>query len=171
MLLLFFEKCIKYAKSETIDFGGGTMKNITPEIYSEMSKKASPKSNTKVNVPVAFLTGGLICSIGAILLHIFKSGGMAETTASAWTSVILVGISSVLTGFGKYEKIAKHAGAGTLVPITGFSNAITSSAIEAKSEGFVLGVGAKIFTLAGPVILYGCTASVIYGLIYYFFGG
>ena len=96
---------------------------------------------------------------------------MAETTASAWTSVILVGISSVLTGFGKYEKIAKRAGAGTLVPITGFSNAITSSAIEAKSEGFVLGVGAKIFTLAGPVILYGCTASVIYGLIYYFFGG
>ncbi len=147
------------------------MKNITPEIYNQMSQKASPKSNVKVNVPVAFLVGGLICSIGAILMHVFTAQGMAETTASTWTSIILVGLSSVLTGLGKYEKIAKHAGAGTLVPITGFSNAITSSAVEAKSEGFILGVGAKIFTLAGPVILYGCFASVIYGVIYYFISG
>ena len=145
--------------------------NITPELYSEMSKNASPKSNSKVNIPVAFLVGGLICSIGEILLHIFQPMGIEKTAASTWTSIVLVGLSALFTGFGWYEKIAKHAGAGTLVPITGFANAIASSAIEAKSEGFVLGVGAKIFTLAGPVILYGCSASVIFGLFYYFFSG
>ena len=145
--------------------------NITPELYSEMSKNASPKSNSKINIPVAFLVGGLICSIGEILFHIFQSMGIEKTAASTWTSIVLVGLSALFTGFGWYEKIAKHAGAGTLVPITGFANAIASSAIEAKSEGFVLGVGAKIFTLAGPVILYGCSASVIFGLFYYFFSG
>ena len=141
--------------------------NITPEQYSEMSKKASPKSNTKVNLPVAFAVGGAICALGEIIITIFQRAGLDETSAGTWTSIILVGLSALLTGLGWYEKIAKHAGAGTLVPITGFSNAISSSAIEAKSEGFILGVGAKIFTIAGPVILYGCSASVIYGLIYY----
>ena len=143
--------------------------NITPEQYSEMSKKASPKSNTKVNLPVAFAVGGAICALGEIIMTIFQRAGLDETSAGTWTSIILVGLSALLTGLGWYEKIAKHAGAGTLVPITGFSNAISSSAIEAKSEGFILGVGAKIFTIAGPVILYGCSASVIYGLFYYIF--
>lgn len=143
--------------------------NITPELYSEMSKNASPKSNSKVNVPVAFVVGGLICVLGEILLTIFEKRGLDQTAAGAWTSIILVGLSAFFTGLGLYEKLAKHAGAGTLVPITGFSNSISSSAIEAKSEGFILGVGAKIFTIAGPVILYGCSASVIYGLIYYIF--
>lgn len=143
--------------------------NITPELYSEMSKNASPKSNSKVNVPVAFIVGGLICVLGEILLTIFEKRGLDQTAAGAWTSIILVGLSAFFTGLGLYEKLAKHAGAGTLVPITGFSNSISSSAIEAKSEGFILGVGAKIFTIAGPVILYGCSASVIYGLIYYIF--
>ncbi|MCD8187687.1 MAG: SpoVA/SpoVAEb family sporulation membrane protein [Ruminococcus sp.] len=139
--------------------------NITPELYSDMSKNASPKSNTKVNVPIAFAVGEAICVIGEILMKIFGHYGLEKTAASTWTSIILVGASALLTGLGWYEKIAKHAGAGTLVPITGFSNAISSSAIEAKSEGFILGVGAKIFTIAGPVILYGCSASVIYGII------
>ena len=143
--------------------------NITPEQYSEMSKKASPKSNTKVNLPVAFAVGGAICALGEIIMTIFQRAGLDETSAGTWTSIILVGLSALLTGLGWYEKIAKHAGAGTLVPITGFSNSISSSAIEAKSEGFILGVGAKIFTIAGPVILYGCSASVIYGIIYYIF--
>lgn len=142
--------------------------NITPELYSDMCKNASPKSNVKLNVTMAFLVGGAICALGQIIMEIFMYLNFEKDVASAWTSVILVGLSTILTGFGKYEKIAKHAGAGTLVPITGFSNAIASSAIEAKSEGFVLGVGAKIFTIAGPVILYGCSASVVYGLIYYF---
>ena len=141
---------------------------ITPQIYSEMTKQASPKSNSKVNVSTAFAVGGLICVIGQIVLSVFERMGFDRTDAGAWTSIILVGASSVLTGTGLYQKIAKHAGAGTLVPITGFSNAISSSAIEAKSEGLVMGVGTKIFTIAGPVILYGCTASVIYGMIYYF---
>ena len=143
--------------------------NITPQMYSEMTKQASPKSNSKVNVSIAFLVGGGICIIGQILLNIFESAGLEKTPASAWTSIILVTASAICTGFGWYEKLAKHAGAGTLVPITGFSNAISSSAIEAKSEGFILGVGAKIFTIAGPVILYGLAATVLYGIIYYIF--
>ena len=143
--------------------------NITPQMYSEMTKQASPKSNSKVNVSIAFLVGGGICTIGQILLNIFESAGLEKTPASAWTSIILVTASAICTGFGWYEKLAKHAGAGTLVPIPGFSNAISSSAIEAKSEGFILGVGAKIFTIAGPVILYGLAATVLYGIIYYIF--
>lgn len=143
--------------------------NITPQMYSEMSEKASPKSKSVTNTIIAFCVGGAICVLGELLLTAFQNYGMDKTAAGAWTSIVLVGFSALLTGLGWYEKLAKHAGAGTLVPITGFSNAISSSAIEAKSEGLVLGVGAKIFTLAGPVILYGCSASVIYGLIYYVF--
>lgn len=143
--------------------------NITPELYSEMSENASPKSNSKVNVPTAFCVGGGICVLGEILLTIFERYGFDKTASGTWTSVILVGLSAFFTGLGLYEKLARHAGAGTLVPITGFANAISSSAIEAKSEGWVLGVGAKIFTIAGPVILYGCSASVIYGIVYYIF--
>lgn len=142
--------------------------NITPELYSDMCKNASPKSNIRIDATMAFLVGGAICALGQIIMEIFMYFDFEKDIASAWTSVILVGLSTILTGFGKYEKLAKHAGAGTLVPITGFSNAIASSAIEAKSEGLILGVGTKIFTIAGPVILYGCSASVIYGIIYYF---
>ncbi|MDE5770789.1 MAG: SpoVA/SpoVAEb family sporulation membrane protein [Ruminococcus sp.] len=143
--------------------------NITPEMYSEMTEKASPKSNSKVNVSVAFAVGGGICVVGQILMTIFERYGLDRTSASAWTSIILVTASAVCTGLGWYQKLAKHAGAGTLVPITGFSNAISSSAIESKSEGYILGVGAKIFTIAGPVILYGLAAAVLYGIIYYIF--
>ena len=140
---------------------------ITPQMYSEMSKDASPKSNSKVNVPVAFLIGGAICALGQLIMSVLMHCGLGKENAGTWTSIILVGLSSLLTGLGWYEKLAKHAGAGTLVPITGFSNAISSCAIEARSEGYVLGVGTKIFTIAGPVILYGCSASVVYGVIYY----
>lgn len=141
---------------------------MTPELYGDMTRQASPKSNYKVNIAAAFLVGGAICAIGQIILTILKGYGLSTTEAGTWTSIILVGISAVCTGFGWYSKLAKHAGAGTLVPITGFSNAISSAAVEARSEGFVLGVGAKIFTIAGPVILFGCSAAVVYGLIYYF---
>lgn len=143
------------------------MKNITPEMYDKMSRNASPRSRSIVNIPVAFAVGGAICVLGQLLLSLFEYYGLDRTSAGAWTSIVLVGLSALCTGFGWYEKLAKRAGAGTLVPITGFSNAISSSAIEAKSEGYVLGVGAKIFTIAGPVILYGCAASVVFGVIYY----
>ena len=143
--------------------------NITPQMYSEMTEQASPKSNAKVNVSIAFAIGGGICVIGQIILSILENSGLDKTSASAWTSIILVTASAICTGFGWYEKLAKHVGAGTLVPITGFANAISSSAIESKSEGFILGVGTKIFTIAGPVILYGLAAAVLYGIIYYIF--
>ena len=147
----------------------GRKNMVTQKEYSEMSKKASPNSRSWVNVPVAFLIGGAICTLGEIFLNIFTKFGCAKESAGAWASIILILLSAILTGFGLYEKIAKHAGAGTLVPITGFANAVVSTALESKSEGFILGVGAKIFTIAGPVILYGTTASVIYGLVYYLF--
>ncbi|MCI7804613.1 MAG: stage V sporulation protein AC [Oscillospiraceae bacterium] len=142
---------------------------VTKKEYSEMSKKASPNSRSWVNVPVAFIIGGAICTLGEIFLNIFTKLGFEKESAGAWASIILVFLSALFTGLGLYEKLAKHAGAGTLVPITGFANAVVSPAIESKTEGFILGVGAKIFTIAGPVILYGTAASVIYGIIYYFF--
>ncbi|MBQ2265603.1 MAG: stage V sporulation protein AC [Oscillospiraceae bacterium] len=142
---------------------------VTPEEYQKMQKEAAPPSKSYINIPMAFLTGGLICVLGQLLLEGYGAMGLEKDAAAAWTSITLVCLSALLTGFGVYERLAKHAGAGTLVPITGFANAISSSALEAKSEGFILGVGAKIFTIAGPVILYGSTASVVYGLIYYFF--
>ncbi len=142
---------------------------ITPEEYQELQKKAAPPSKSYINIPMAFLVGGLICTLGQLLLEGYGALGLEQDAAAAWTSITLVCLSALLTGFGVYERLAKHAGAGTLVPITGFANAISSSALESKSEGFILGVGAKIFTIAGPVILYGCTASVVYGVIYYFF--
>ena len=142
---------------------------ISTEAYSRMADRASPKSNSKVNIPMAFLVGGIICVVGQILTRIYGSLGLESTDAATWTSITLVAASAFSTGMGWYHKLAKYAGAGTLVPITGFSNAVSSAALESRSEGLVTGVGAKIFTIAGPVILYGCTASVLYGLIYYIF--
>ena len=141
--------------------------NVTPEMYSRMSRKASPVSRSSVNVPVAFAVGGAVCVLGQLIAELIETAGLDRGDSGTWASVILIGLSVLLTGSGVYHKIAKHAGAGTLVPITGFSNAVSSAAIEAKSEGFVLGVGTKIFTIAGPVLLYGGAASVIYGIIYY----
>lgn len=143
---------------------------VTQKEYDQMSKKASPNSKSWINIPMAFLVGGLICTLGEVILNIFTHFGAEKEAAGAWASIILVFLSALFTGLGIYEKLARHAGAGTLVPITGFANAVVSSAIESKSEGYILGVGAKIFTIAGPVILYGTTASVIYGLVYYFTG-
>ncbi|MBP3243260.1 MAG: SpoVA/SpoVAEb family sporulation membrane protein [Ruminococcus sp.] len=139
--------------------------NITPQSYGEMSRQASPRSNVKADTAMAFVTGGAICAFGQLIYAFLTAALVPDSDAKTWTSIILVILSAVATGFGWYQKLARHAGAGTLVPITGFSNAVSSSAIEAKSEGFILGVGAKIFTIAGPVILYGCAASAVYGLL------
>lgn len=143
--------------------------SISKQQYDSMVKKASPDSRSAKDIAKAFVIGGIICCIGQGINDIYSRFSFDEKTAAAWTSITLVLISAVLTGLGLYEKIAKHGGAGTLVPITGFANAVSSSALEFKSEGLVLGLGAKIFTIAGPVILYGTAASVIYGLVYYFF--
>ncbi len=141
--------------------------DVTPQQYAAMLERSEPKSNSKVNISVAFLVGGLICAVGQLLLEGFLRLGLDRQAASGWVSVILVACSAVLTGFGLYEKLARHAGAGTLVPITGFANAVTAAAIEARTEGLVLGVGTKIFTIAGPVILYGCTAAALYGVFFF----
>lgn len=143
--------------------------NITPQVYREMSKQAEPKSKAAVNVSCAFAIGGGICVVGQLIRAVFEYAGFSSENAGIWTSVILVGLSAFFTGLGWYERLAKHAGAGTLVPITGFSNSVSASAIESQSEGLVLGVGTKIFNIAGPVILYGCTAAFLYGIIYYIF--
>jgi stage V sporulation protein AC len=115
----------------------------------------------------AFWIGGLICTLGQLLQNGFLALGMEKTDASTAVSMTLVALSAMLTGLSLYDDIAKHAGAGTLVPITGFANSIAASAVEFRTEGFILGVGAKMFTIAGPVIVYGVSASVVYGLLYW----
>lgn len=141
---------------------------VSQKEYGEMVKKTSPNSKSCIDIPCAFVIGGLICVIGQALTDFYSYLGFDDRTSAAWCTVTLVFLSALLTGLGVYEKIAKHGGAGTLVPVTGFANAVASPAVEFKSEGFILGLGAKIFIIAGPVILYGTAASVLYGLIYYF---
>lgn len=143
--------------------------NVSKQQYDTLVKKISPNSKSWIDIPKAFVIGGIICCIGQGLTDLYGRAGFDDKTAAAWTSITLVFLSALLTGLGVYEKIAKHGGAGTLVPITGFANAVASPALEFKAEGFVLGVGAKIFAIAGPVILYGTAASVLYGLVYYLF--
>lgn len=141
--------------------------SVSVNEYSEMVKKASPNSKSYIDIPKAFVIGGLICCVGQAFIGLYTSLGIEEKDASIWATVSLVFLSALFTGLGIYDKLAKHGGAGTLVPVTGFANAVASPAVEFKSEGFVLGLGAKIFIIAGPVILYGTAASVIYGIIYY----
>ena len=143
--------------------------NISRELYQTMQDQTAPKSKAWKNIPLAFLIGGLICAIGEAGIHILTEFcGVEQKTASAWISIGLVAASAVCTGQGWYAKLGNHAGAGTLVPITGFANGVVYSAIEARTEGWILGIGTKIFTIAGPVILYGTAASMVYGILYYF---
>lgn len=136
--------------------------------YSKLTDRKVPKSKCITNCIKAFLIGGTICTVGQCFLSFFKSMQLPEDIAGAATSICMVFIGVLLTGLDIYPKIAKHGGAGTLVPITGFANAVSAPAIEAKTEGFVLGVGTKIFTIAGPVILYGTAASFAAGIIFFF---
>lgn len=141
--------------------------DISDKKYSEMVKKASPASPLLKNCLMAFLTGGGICSAGQVLFMVFEHIGMTVQETRAMVSVTLIVIAAILTGAGVFDKIGKHAGAGTVVPITGFSNSVVSPALEYKSEGFVMGTGANIFKIAGPVIAYGTLSSTAFGLIYY----
>ena len=136
-----------------------------PAVYARMVRRASRRSRSAVNTAKAFCIGGGICLAGELLRQGMLAAGLDSEAAGTWTSVVLVFCSALLTGLGLYEKLAKHGGAGTLVPVTGFANAVSAAAIESRTEGFVTGVGTKIFTIAGPVILYGTAASAVYGLL------
>ena len=138
---------------------------VTKKEYDIIVKRNSPKSKTYVNCIKAFAVGGGICALGQGLLELFRLWGVAEDDAKTLVSVSLIFLGVLLTALGVYDKLAKHAGAGTLVPITGFANAVSSPAIEFKTEGFVTGLGAKMFIIAGPVIVYGIAGSVLYGAI------
>lgn len=136
--------------------------------YQKVVKQVSPKPTILKNCILAFITGGLICDVGQFFLNYFKSLGMDSIQAGTPTSMVMVFIGAFLTGLGVYDLIGKYAGAGSIVPITGFANSIVAPAMEFKKEGYVFGVGARMFTIAGPVIVYGVTSSIIIGLIFYF---
>lgn len=142
---------------------------VNKDEYSQMVKKASPDSHLVKNCLWAFVVGGGICVLGEALFNFYKNMGFIISDARLLSSITLVALSALLTGLGWYGKIAKKAGAGTLVPITGFANAVVSPAMEFKAEGLITGVGAKMFIIAGPVIVYGVLADVVYGIILYFF--
>ncbi len=135
--------------------------------YSRMVDSLAPKSKSGKNCLGAFVIGGSICLLGQILLSVYRTLDLSQDAAATATSITLVLLSAVLSGLAVYDDIAKFAGAGTLVPITGFANAIVAPAVEYKTEGMILGTAAKMFTIAGPVIVYGVSASVVYGLIYW----
>ncbi len=141
---------------------------LTKEEYAAMLDRKAPPSHLLADMLWAFVIGGLICVIGQAVSTFYTSRGLDKDAVSAATAITMVFLGALLTGLHVYDKIAKKAGAGTLVPITGFSNAIVSPAMEFKSEGLVLGLGAKLFAIAGPVLVYGISASVIYGLILFF---
>lgn len=139
------------------------------EIYKKYVDKKSPNSPIVKNCIKAFFVGGLICTIGQIILNICKERGIDAQISGTIVSILLIGLSAFLTGLNLFNKIGKFAGAGSLIPITGFANSIVSPAMEYKSEGYVMGVGGKMFTVAGPVLVFGISASVIVGIIYLIF--
>ncbi len=140
---------------------------VSDKEYQAMTKKASPNSPVLTDCIKAFLFGGVLCTVGEGIFQLVTRTGLSEQNARLIVSVSLIFLAVVLTGFQLFDNIAKHAGAGTLVPITGFANSVVAPAIEFKSEGFVLGLGAKMFIIAGPVIAYGTVASVVYGVVYW----
>lgn len=142
--------------------------NMTPQEYQQYVKQKAPKSPLLKDTVLAFVVGGAICVVGQLILNGWTAAGLEEKTAGTATSCTLVFLSALLTGLNLYNKLARFGGAGTLVPITGFANAMVSPALEFKTEGLVAGTAAKLFTVAGPVLVFGISASVVYGLVYYF---
>lgn len=143
--------------------------SISKDDYSKMTDKASPNSPKLLNCIKAFLFGGTICLLGQVILTVLQNAGLNEKEAQAGTSSILIILTAILTGIGVFDKIARHAGAGTIVPITGFANSVVSPALEFQHEGFILGTASQMFTIAGPVIVYGIASSFLYGLIIFIF--
>ncbi len=144
------------------------MKTELNKDYKNVVNRHAPASPLLKNCILSFLMGGFLCFVGQWIVYLFIYLGMNEENSYTLLTVLYIFIASLLTSLGCFDKIARHFGAGTLVPVTGFSNAVTSSALDAKSEGFIGGVGSKIFTVAGPVILYSVLAGTLYGFIYYF---
>ena len=140
---------------------------INKQNYPEYVEKKTTNSPILADCIKAFLFGGAICTLGEVIRQLMLYFDMAVEDTKVWLPIIMIFLGAAFTGFGIYDNLAKHGGAGTSIPITGFSNSIVSSAMEFKKEGFVLGVGAKMFTIAGPVIVYGSIASVVYGIIYW----
>ena len=145
--------------------------NMTNEEYSRLVDSHAKPSQLGKNMLWAFLVGGSICAAGEALSSLYQSWGLDREQAGTAVSVTLILASALLTGLGQFDKLAKHAGAGTLVPITGFANAMVSPALEFKSEGFITGTAAKLFVVAGPVLVYGISASAVYGVILWALGG
>lgn len=145
-------------------------KKMNPKEYENFIKDKMPKPSSLKNCIMAFIVGGLICDVGQLVSNIAKNSGLDKDGVSAVTSITMVFLGAFLTGLGLYDKIGKYAGAGSIVPITGFANSIVSPAMEFKREGFVFGVGAKMFIIAGPVLVYGISASIIIGIIYLLLG-
>ena len=143
--------------------------DISKQQYEKINKQYSPKSHIIKDCIWAFLVGGAICSVGEILIEIYQHYGLDKDTSSSLASITLIALSALLTGLNIYNTIANVAGAGTLVPITGFANSMVSPALEFQTEGFILGVGAQMFTIAGPVIVYGTITSIIVGLTKFIF--
>lgn len=143
---------------------------MTNDEYKDYAGRHAPRSKEPSNLLRAFLVGGIICAVGQLITNGFSALGLDKDAAGAACSVSMVFIGAMLTGFGLYDDMAKYAGAGTLVPITGFANSVVAPALEFKTEGFILGTAVKMFTIAGPVIVYGISASVVYGLILVLFG-
>ena len=140
------------------------MNNITQSQYKQMTDRNSPKSTFGKNLVFAFVIGGIICMIGQGITDLYMHMGIGKDASAAATSITLIFIGALLTGLSIYDKIAKYAGAGTIVPITGFANSIVAPAMEHKSEGYVLGMAAKMFVIAGPVLVFGVASSVFVGL-------
>ena len=143
---------------------------MTNEQYNAYVKSIAPASPLAMDMVKAFVSGGAICCVGQLILNLYLSYGLARLDAAAATSIPMVLIGAALTGLGVYDKMAKFSGAGTLVPITGFANSVVAPALEFKTEGFVTGTAAKMFVIAGPVIVFGISASVVYGLVLVLFG-
>lgn len=142
---------------------------VSKKEYKTMAEKASPNSTWGKNLLFAFLFGGAICTLGQAFLNLYQYLGQDEKSSGTFVSITLIGLSALLTAIKVYDNMAKHAGAGSLVPITGFANSIVSPAMEFKSEGYVIGIGGKMFVIAGPVLVYGIAASILYGLILWIF--
>ncbi|WP_206812796.1 stage V sporulation protein AC [Paradesulfitobacterium ferrireducens] len=140
---------------------------VTPDEYQNLSKQFTPKPTVVKNTVRAFFIGGLICAIGQVMINLMVMGGMALTQAQTVATAVLIFLGTLLTGLGVYDEIARFGGAGAFIPVTGFANSIVSPALEFKREGYVAGVGSRLFMVAGPVLVYGISTSILVGLIYY----